>query len=308
MMKIVYMGTPEFAVFPLNRLLASHYPVAAVFTQPDKPKGRGHKLTSPPVKEIALRNEIPVYQPNTLRDGEALTILKEINPDLIIVAAYGKLLPLEILELPKYGCINIHASLLPKYRGAGPIQWSILNGETQTGVTIMYMAEGLDTGDIILKKELSIQPDETADELHDRLAILGADALMEAVPLLESGKVERQKQDDALSCYAPMLSKELSPVDFSKTAQEIHNQIRGLSSWPCAHIMVNGKRLKIYHSTLAVGFSGMPGHLLDTKRFIVGCGNQQGIEFLEVQLEGGKRMSGAEFLRGKQWPLDTELT
>ena len=307
-MKIVYMGTPEFAVIPLEKMIQAGYEVAGVFTQPDKPKGRGHKLACPPVKQLALQHGLPVFQPNTLRDGEAMHILQSIRPELIVVAAYGKLLPLEVLELPKYGCVNIHASLLPKYRGAGPIQWSILNGETKTGVTIMYMAEGIDTGDMILKKETAILPDETADELHDRLSVLGADALLEVLPLLESGNAKRQKQEDSLACYAPMLSKELSPIDFSKTAQEIHNQIRGLSSWPAAHITIDGKRLKVYRSRLVSEAVGNTARLLDSKRFLVGCGDRQAVEFVEVQPEGGKRMSGEEFLRGKKWPVNTELT
>ncbi len=197
----------------------------------------------------------------------------------------------------------MHASLLPKYRGAGPIQWSILNGETQTGVTTMYMAEGLDTGDMILKKTIPILPDETADELHDRLSVIGAEALLETIPLLASGKAPREKQDDSLSCYAPMLSKELSKLDFSQPAAKIHNQIRGLSSWPAAYLMLGGKRLKVYRSRLAEEYGGQPGVLLDNKRFIVGCGDGKAIELTEVQAEGSKKMPAIDFLRGKQLPI-----
>lgn len=307
-MKIVFMGTPEFAVPPLEALIQNGYEVAAVFTQPDKPKGRGYQLAFPPVKELALRHDIPVYQPTTLKDDAVCQTLCDIQPELIVVVAYGKILPLRILELPKYGCVNVHASLLPKYRGAGPIQWSILNGETETGVTTMYMAEGLDTGDMILKKSITILPEETADELHDRLSVLGAEVLLETLPLLENGTAPRQQQNDAESCYAPMLSKELSQIDFSKTAQEIHDQIRGLSSWPAASVTLNGKRLKIYRSKLVPDHTGAPGCLLDTKRFIVGCGDGKAVELTEVQYEGSKRMEGAAFLRGHALPIGTQLT
>lgn len=302
-MKIVFMGTPEFAVAPLQALLEQGYEVAGVFTQPDKPKGRGYQMAFPPVKEVAIEHQIPVYQPTTLKDGAALSILQEIHPDLIVVVAYGKILPVDILELPRYGCINVHASLLPKYRGAGPIQWSILNGEIETGVTTMYMAEGLDTGDMILKKSTPILPDETADELHDRLSAIGAEVLLETIPLLVSGKAPREKQDDRLSCYAPMLSKELSKIDFTQPAAKIHNQIRGLSSWPAAYLLLGGKRLKVYRSKLAEGYSGQPGILLDNKRMIVGCGDGKAIELTEVQLEGSKKMMAADFLRGRQLPI-----
>jgi len=307
-MKIVFMGTPEFAVPTLDALIQSEHEIAAVFTQPDKPKGRGYQMAFPPVKELALQHGIPVYQPTTLKDDAAYQLLSELQPELIVVVAYGKILPLSILELPKYGCINVHASLLPKYRGAGPIQWSILKGEEETGVTTMYMGEGLDTGDMILKKKLTILPDETADELHDRLSVIGAESLMETLPLLEAGTAPRTKQDDQASCYAPMLSKELSPIDFTKSAQEIHNQIRGLSSWPAASVMLNGKRLKIYRSKLDTEHSGTAGCLLDTKRFIVGCGDGKAIEFTEVQYEGSKRMDAGSFLRGHALALNTQLT
>ena len=306
-MKIVFMGTPDFAVPPLQALLRADHEIIGVFTQPDKPKGRGYQLASPPVKELALKHGIPVYQPKTLRDGEALSLLRELAPELVVVVAYGKILPKELLELPRYGCVNVHASLLPKYRGAGPIQWSVLNGETETGVTTMYMAEGLDTGDMILKQSLRILPDETADELHDRLSLLGAQVLLETVRLIGEGKAPRTPQDDSLSCYAPMLSKELSLIDFSKPAQEIHNQIRGLSSWPAAYLMLGGKRLKVYRSRLAE-LTGKPGVLLDSKRLIVGCGDGRSVELLEVQPDGGKRMAGSDFLRGRQLAIDTELT
>ena len=297
-MKIVFMGTPDFAVPCLRALLDHPYEVTGVFTQPDKPKGRGYQLAAPPVKELAAARGIPVFQPATLRDGAALEQLKALAPDLIIVVAYGKILPKEILELPHLGCINVHASLLPKYRGAGPIQWAVLNGETVTGVTTRYMAEGVDTGDMLERASLEIGPDETADELHDRLSVLGAQLLLSTVDKAEKGVLKPVKQDDALATHAPMLTKEMSEIDFSKPAQEVHNLIRGLSSWPAAYTTYQGKRLKVYASHLREG-SGEPGTLLDPKRLIVACGDGA-IELAQVQYEGGKKMSGEEFLRGRK--------
>lgn len=303
-MKIVFMGTPEFAESSLAALLSSRHQVVGVFTQPDKPKGRGYKLVPPPVKELAMAHSIPVYQPQKMRDGEALSILQELQPDLIAVVAYGKILPKEILELPKYGCINVHGSLLPKYRGAGPIQWSVINGEPVTGVTTMYMGEGLDTGDMILKKETPIGENETYGELHDRLKEIGAQALLETLDLIEEGKAPRVKQDDSLSSYAPMLDKKIAKLDFTKPAAELHNLIRGLSPWPVAHTTCNGKLLKVHRAILhdrdgSSGGGNKPGAVIDRKKLIVACG-QGSLELLEVQLEGGKRMSGEDFLRGRK--------
>ncbi len=297
-MKIVFMGTPDFAVPHLQALLDHPYDVVGVFTQTDKPKGRGYQLAQSPVKELAVSRGIPVFQPRTLRDGEALAQLQVLRPDLIIVVAYGKILPKEILDLPRLGCINVHASLLPRYRGAGPIQWAVLNGETVTGVTTMYMAEGLDTGDMLESASLEIGPDETADELHDRLSQLGAKLLLSTVEKAEKGLLEPKKQDDALSCYAPMLTKELSRIDFSRPAQEVHNQIRGLSTWPAAYTCYQGKRLKVYRSHLVQG-TGEPGTLLDSKHFVVACG-EGAVQLTEVQYEGSRKMSGEDFLRGKK--------
>ncbi|MFR9191289.1 MAG: methionyl-tRNA formyltransferase [Anaerotruncus massiliensis (ex Togo et al. 2019)] len=223
-MRIVFMGTPGFAVPCLARLLDDGHEVAGVFTQPDKPRGRGYKLMPPPVKELALERGLPVYQPAKMRDGEALSILRELSPELVVVVAYGKILPKEILELPKYGCVNVHGSLLPRWRGAAPIQWSVIAGDAEGGVTTMYMAEGLDTGDMILRRATPIGPDETSDELYERLAALGAQALSETVTLIAAGRAPREPQDDAASCYAPMLSKELAEIDQSPLG--VHN--------PCA--------------------------------------------------------------------------
>ena len=297
-MKIVFMGTPEFAEASLQKLLETDHQIVGVFTQPDKPKGRGYKLVAPPVKELALAHNIPVFQPQKMRDGTALEILQELQPDLIAVVAYGKILPKEILELPRYGCINVHGSLLPKYRGAGPIQWSVINGESVTGVTTMYMGEGLDTGDMILKKETPIGENETYGELHDRLKEIGAQALVETIELIEQGKAPREVQDDSLSSYAPMLDKQIARLDFAKDAQTLHNLIRGLSPWPVAHTTVDGKLLKVHRAVLASG-KGQPGEVIDSKKFIVAC-KEGALELLEVQLEGGKRMKGEDFLRGRK--------
>ena len=297
-MKIVFMGTPEFAEASLQKLLETDHQIVGVFTQPDKPKGRGYKLVAPPVKELALAHNIPVFQPQKMRDGTALEILQELQPDLIAVVAYGKILPKEILELPRYGCINVHGSLLPKYRGAGPIQWSVINGESVTGVTTMYMGEGLDTGDMILKKETPIGENETYGELHDRLKEIGAQALVETIELIEQGKAPREVQDDSLSSYAPMLDKQIARLDFTKDAQTLHNLIRGLSPWPVAHTTVDGKLLKVHRAVLASG-KGQPGEVVDSKKFIVAC-KEGALELLEVQLEGGKRMKGEDFLRGRK--------
>ncbi|HIZ54591.1 MAG TPA: methionyl-tRNA formyltransferase [Firmicutes bacterium] len=298
-MKIVFMGTPDFAVPSLRVLIAAGHEVQAVYTQPDKPKGRGYKLTPPPVKVLAQENGIPVFQPQTLKDEEVQRQIAALAPDVIVVVAYGKILPQSILELPQYGCINLHGSLLPKYRGAAPIQWSILNGDSTSGVSTMYMAAGVDTGDVILSLETPIGENETADELYTRLSELGAPLLEKTLCLLASGAAPRIPQDDADSSYAPMLTKEMGKIDFSKSDREVHNQIRGLSSWPCAYTIYQGKRLKVYRSSLIHECSGRPGEILDHKRLIVACGTGA-VEFLEVQYEGAKRMSGHDFLNGKQ--------
>ena len=295
-MKIVFMGTPEFAVPSFLRLLEDGYDVAGVFTQPDKPKGRGNKLAAPPVKEAALEKGIPVFQPDRMKDGAALQLIKELRPDLIVVVAYGKILPKEILDFPPLGCINVHGSLLPKYRGAGPIQWSVLNGETVTGITTMYMAEGLDTGDMILKTEVEIGPEETSGELHDRMAAVGAQCLSDTIRLILQGNAPRIPQEDSAASYAPMLRKEMARIDFSKTADQVHNLIRGMSPWPVAFTRYGAKMLKVHRAKIASGH-GQPGTVLDSERLIVACG-EGAVEFMEVQLEGAKRMQVSDFLRG----------
>lgn len=301
-MKIVFMGTPDFAVPCLRTLAESAHEVAAVFTQPDKPKGRGYKLIPTPVKAAAAEYDIPVYQPLSLRKGEdaeeSMRVLRDIAPDLIVVTAYGQILPKEILELPKYGCINIHASLLPKYRGAAPINWVLLNGEKETGVTSMQMSEGLDTGDMLIKKATPIGENETCEELYARLSAMGGEVLAETIDALEKGSLSPEVQDDSLSCYSPMIRKEMSALDFSKTAAEVHNTIRGVTGFT----MLEGKRLKVFASRIAEGSfdSAENGSVVDTKRFAVKCGDGRAVIFTEVQPEGKKRMKTEDFLRGRK--------
>ncbi len=298
-MRIIFMGTPDFAVPCLSKLIKAGHNICAVFTQPDKPKGRGYKLTPPPVKKLALENGIEVYQPKTLRTEDSTQLVKDLKPDVIVVVAYGKILPKSILEIPTYGCINVHASLLPKYRGAAPIQWSVLNGDKLTGVTTMYMAEGLDTGDIILSQKTDIGSDETSGELHDRLSEMGADLIVETLKQVENGTVERIPQDDEKSCYASMLSKDMSHINWNKTALEIHNLVRGLSPWPVANTKYNNKLLKVHRSRVTDGYSGEPGEIVEANgNFVVCCADNTAIELLEVQYEGKKRMSGKDFLLG----------
>ncbi len=302
-MNVVYMGTPEFAVPPLQAIINANHTVAGVFTQPDKPKGRGYVLTPPPVKECAINNNIPVFQPKSMKDGEALEILKKLNPDVIVVVAFGKLLPKEILDLPKYGCINVHASLLPKYRGAGPIQWCVLNGEAKTGVTTMLMAEGLDTGDMLLKSITPIEKNETAGQLHDRLSEMGASLIVETLEKLPQGIITPQKQDGSLSNYAPMLTKELCKIDWSKPAQQIHNQVRGLNPWPVATSTVNGKRVKIF-STQLCDKKGTAGKVICLEPLTVACG-ESSVIITELQPEGKKRMNSQDYVRGYRVTTDT---
>ena len=303
-MNIIYMGTPDFAVPPLNAIISSGENVQAVFTQPDKPKGRGFKLLPTPVKECALSHNIPVHQPLSLRKGEEAesyeALIKELNPDLIVVAAYGQILPKSILDIPKYGCVNIHASLLPKYRGAAPIQRVILDGETETGVTAMRMAEGLDTGDMIMKLSVKIGENETASELHDKLSELGAKLIIKTIESLKNGTAIYEKQDDNLACYAAKIDKSMCFTDFSMPEKQVHNHIRGLSSSPCAVAYLDGKRLKIYRSELVNNVHGLPGEVVNAHNFTVACGDGNGVMLTEVQGEGGKRLKTADFLRGNK--------
>ena len=295
-MKINLMGTPDFSVPCLNSLIEAGHEVQAVFTQPDKPRGRKQELTPPEVKVCALEHGLTVYQPKTLRDGEAMKIISELNPDCIVVVAYGKILPKEILDYPKYGCINIHASLLPKYRGSAPIQWSVINGEKETGVTIMQMDEGIDTGDMLYQKAVPIGIDDTAESMFEKLSVLGGEMIVEALDKLEKGELTADKQDDSLSTHAPMLDKKISEIDWHKSAAEVHNLVRGLYSWPIAQTSLHGKKLKIYRTSPAKGY-GEAGAVIGTDPLTIACGDGA-VEICELQLEGKKRMDAKTFLIG----------
>ena len=300
------MGTPDFAVPSLEALIAGGHEVVGVFTQPDKPKNRGMKLQPPPVKVCALTHELPVYQPEKMKDGTALSVIRELAPDLIVVAAYGRILPQEILDWPKYGCINVHSSLLPRYRGAAPIHWAILNGEKESGVTIMQMALALDAGDILSQVSTPIDPDETVEALHDRLADLGAELLVKTVEDIEAGTVTPVPQDEALVTYAPMLSRALSPMDFTRPARQLHDQIRGLIPWPAAVTELNGIRCKVFSASVAAETTGKaPGTVLqaDKKGLKLACGEGTVLQINELQPDGGKRMKAPDYLRGHPIPV-----
>ncbi|MBR1535149.1 MAG: methionyl-tRNA formyltransferase [Ruminococcus sp.] len=295
-MKLIYMGTPDFAVPCLEKLIESGHEVSAVFTQPDKPVGRKQVLTPPDVKVCALKHGLTVYQPNSMRDGTAMEIIRKVDPDAIIVAAYGKILPKEILDFPRYGCINVHGSLLPKYRGAAPIQWSVINGDPETGVTIMQMNEGIDTGDMLLQKTLPIEIDDTAESMFDKLAELGAKTLIEALEKLERGELSPEKQDESHATYASMLDKSISLIDWNKSGTAVHNLVRGLYSWPVAYTLLHGKKLKILR-TSPCDKSGEAGKVLSLDPLTVACG-EGSVIIHELQLEGKKRMDAKTFLVG----------
>lgn len=299
-MKVVYMGTPDFAVKPLEALIANNYEVVGVFTQPDKPVGRKAVLTAPPVKVVAENNNIPVFQPETLKNGVGVEILRDLNPDVVIVVAYGKILPKDFLEFAKYGCINIHGSILPKYRGAAPIQWSVLDGEEYAGVTSMQMNEGLDTGDILLVEKTKIEPDETSGDLYERLTVLGANVLLKTLDAVKSGSLTPVKQDDSKSSYAKMLDKSLSKINWNLSSEKVHNTIRGLDPWPVALTVFEGKNLKLFRSSVLDGeYNKAAGSVFKSKDGIcVVCGDKKAVLIKEVQLEGKKRMSALDFSRG----------
>lgn len=299
-MRILFMGTPEFAVASLRRLVEEGHTICGVLTQPDKPRNRGHKVTFSPVKEYALSVGLDVYQPVTLRDEAALELVKGLAPELTVVAAYGKLLPEAILAVPPLGSINVHSSLLPKYRGAAPINWAILNGEETTGVSIMYMAKALDAGDVILQKSTPIGPDEDALALTARLAQLGAEALSETVAALAAGTAARTPQNEAEMTYAPMLGRELSAMDWTRSAAAISCQVRGLIPWPCAQAEIAGTRFKVYRTAPGGATDKAPGTLLSAGKLgiEVACGDGRSLYLTEIQAEGGKRMSAAAYLLG----------
>lgn len=305
-MRIVFMGTPDFAVDALQAIIEAGHEVAAVVTQPDKPKGRGKELQMTPVKACAAAHGIPVFQPVKIKEPEAVSELRGCQADIFVVAAFGQLLPEEILTMPKYGCVCIHASLLPKYRGAGPIQWAVINGEKTTGVTIMQMDRGIDTGDMLMKTEVEIDPQETGDSLHDKLAAAGAALIVKALPEIEAGRVTPQKQNDAESCYAKMLQKSMGKIDWRMDAGKLDCLIRGLISWPGASTTFRGKSLKIWEEepVAAAALSGQiseapPGTILGVEKdaFYVQTGDGV-LKVLAVQVEGRKRMAVKDFLLG----------
>ena len=302
-MNIVFMGTPDFAVGALEAIIEAGHRVAAVVTQPDKPKGRGKEIQMTPVKECAVAHGIPVFQPVKVKDAEAVDMLRSYDADIFVVAAFGQILSEEILAMPKYGCVNIHASLLPKYRGSAPIQWAIINGESVSGVTIMQMDRGIDTGDMLMKAEVAIGPRETGDSLHDKLAAAGAKLIVEALIKIENGDVTPVKQNDDEASYAKLLQKSMGKIDWQKSAQELDRLIRGLISWPGAATVYRGKTLKIWKEETTHTYAGgsEPGTvvLVEKEAFYVQTGNGC-LKILEVQPEGKKRMAVRDFLLGYQ--------
>lgn len=307
-MRIVFMGTPAFAVPSLEKLIEGGHSVVGVFSQPDKPKNRGMKLLPTPVKECALAHELPIFQPEKLRDGSALEQIRRLAPELIVVAAYGRILPNEILEYPSLGCINVHSSLLPRYRGAAPINWAILNGDAETGVSIMHMAPELDSGDIIDQVKTPIAPDEDAQALYQRLSHLGAECLLRAIGELEKGRAKRTPQNAQQVTLAPMLGRELSTIDWTHSAQEIHNQVRGLLPWPTAITeAINGAPMKLYRTQITGESTTMaPGRIISTSKqgIDMACGDGKVLRILELQAAGKKRMNAADYLRGN--PIQNE--
>lgn len=305
-MRIVFMGTPDFAVPSLQALIDAGHDVCAVYTQPDKPQGRKQILTAPPVKTLALERDIPVFQPNTLKNEDEQARLRELAPEVIIVVAYGKLLPKAVLDIPPHGCINVHGSLLPRWRGAAPIQWAVIAGDEMAGVTTMQMAEGLDTGDMLLTYETKVGEKETAGELFDRLAQSGAELLTQTLVKLD--EITPRPQDDAQSCYAHMLDKQMAVIDWSKSAHEIDCLIRGLNPWPVALTTLSGERLKVFAAEKADG-NDEPGTVLEAdpkKGLTVACG-EGALKLIEIQLVGGKRMKATDFLRGHAIEVGTKL-
>ena len=297
-MRVVFMGTPDIAATCLKKILADGFEVVGVYTQPDRPKGRGMKMVQSATKEVALANDIPVFQPENFRADEDVQALRDLNPDVVAVVAYGRILPQRVLDIPTKGCVNIHASILPQYRGSAPYQWAVLDGMKETGVTAQHMVREMDAGDIIDVAKTPIGPDETAGELLDRLAVLGADLLSRTLTAFAEGTVTRTPQDPAGISFAPMLDKTMCPIDWNKTAQQVHDQVRGLHPWPVATMELKGKKFKV-HATKIVEGSGQPGEILGlTKTGLkIACG-QGAVEVISLQAEGGKRMAAPDYFRG----------
>jgi methionyl-tRNA formyltransferase len=322
-MKVIFMGTPDFAACTLEKIIQSGHEVIGVVTQPDKQKGRGQAMSFPPVKELALKYGLTIYQPNKVKEAEFLQTMQDLAPEVIIVAAFGQLLPKALLDIPPYGCINVHASLLPKYRGAAPIQYSILEGEKETGITIMYMDVGLDTGDMILQAKTPITPEETGGSLHDKLAVIGADLLIEALKKIQDGTAVREPQDNEKATHVRMLDKEMGKLDFNHPAVKLERLIRGLNPWPSAYTFLDGKTLKLWQAAVeqvlpteisanpletAGTASANPGEVIEIRKdsFVVMTGEGT-LVIKELQLEGKKRMSVDAFLRGYSLPVGTKL-
>ena len=303
-MRVVFMGTPDIAATCLKKILSDGFEVVGVYTQPDRPKGRGMKLVASPVKEVALAAGIPVFQPETFREEETVEALRELKPDICAVVAYGRILPQKVLDVPTFGCINIHASVLPKYRGSAPYQWAVLDGLPETGVTAMYLCREMDAGDIIDVSKTPIGENETAGELLDRLAVLGAELLSKTLSRFEKeGKVPGVPQNPDAVSYAPMLDKTMCPIDWNKTAQQVHNHVRGLHPWPVATMVLQGKTFKV-HDTRVVSGSGTPGQILGLTKtgLVIACG-EGAVEVTSLQAEGGKRMAAPDYFRGH--PLES---
>lgn len=310
MKSVVFMGTPDFAVPALKSLIDNpDYDVKLVVSQPDKPQGRHQVLTPSPVKQLALQNNLEIYQPENLKGEAVYETIAAIAPDFIVVSAYGKILPKCILDIPKYGCVNLHGSLLPRYRGAAPIQWSVINGDKTTGVTTMLMDTGLDTGDILLVSETQIGEEETAGELFERLAALCPELLIKTLKALEEGSVQPVKQDNEKATYVSVLTKDMAVIDWNDTAENIHNKVRGMAPWPVAKTSYNSKLLKIFACRINdKNFSGIPGEVIvKDSEIIVICGNNTSVSISELQLEGSKRMNAADFLRGRGFEKGQKL-
>ena len=297
-MRVVFMGTPDIAAPCLKKIIEDGMDVVAVYTQPDRPKGRGMKMVFPPVKEVAIAHDLPVFQPEHFREDETVQQLQGLQPDVLAVVAYGRILPQRVLDIPKLGCINIHASLLPQYRGSAPYQWAVLDGLAETGVSAQYMAAKMDAGDVIGVAKTPIGENETAGQLLDRLAVLGADLLRDTLRQVENGTAVATKQDESAVTYAPMLDKSMCPIDFTKSARQIHNQVRGLHPWPVAIMELKGQRFKV-HETRVLDRSGKPGEILELNKqgLVIACG-EGAIEIRQLQAEGGKRMAAPDYFRG----------
>ena len=300
-MRVVFMGTPDFAAASLKKLIEEDFDIAGVFTQPDKPKGRGMEMAFSPVKEVAIAHNLPVFQPEKMRDGTALGIVKELNPDILVVVAYGRILPDDILAVPEYGAVNVHGSLLPKYRGAAPIQWAVLNGDTVTGVTTMYLAHDMDAGDVIYTAETEIGEFETAGELFDRLMDMGAELLVKTLRDIEAGTAPRTPQDHSRATYVKMLDKSICPIDWNKSPREIVKHIYGLQPWPVATMELDGKSFRVFAADYTEQKTDKaPGGVVraDDKGIVIACADGQCLRITELQAPGKKRMSAADFLRG----------